>query len=148
MMKGIVLQRSYRQQGGVVNADLGTSLVIIQSCNRIRQPMKGMVWVIILTVSRVLEVSWNVMAYAQKPDFVFRRNELVNLIRRGCQFSRLLAAQVCASAIVMLDTPCSEVVWRILATHCISQFPLRFPSPASPCAITLRLESTSTCKKC
>ena len=28
----------------------------------------------------------------------------------GCQFSRLLAAEVCASAVVMLDTPCSEVV--------------------------------------
>ena len=35
------------------------------------------------------------------------------------QFSRLLAAEVCASAVVMLDTPCSEVVWRVLATHCI-----------------------------
>jgi len=28
----------------------------------------------------------------------------------GCQFSRLLAAEVCAPAVVMLDTPCSEVV--------------------------------------
>ena len=27
----------------------------------------------------------------------------------GGQFSRLLAAEVCASAVVMLDTPCSEV---------------------------------------
>jgi hypothetical protein len=27
----------------------------------------------------------------------------------GRQFSRLLAAEVCASAVVMLDTPCSEV---------------------------------------
>ena len=26
------------------------------------------------------------------------------------QFSRLLAAEECASAVVMLDTPCSEVV--------------------------------------
>ena len=30
--------------------------------------------------------------------------------RGGRQFSRLLAAEVCASAVVMLDTPCSEVV--------------------------------------
>jgi len=30
--------------------------------------------------------------------------------RGGGQFSRLLAAEVCASAVVMLDTPCSEVV--------------------------------------
>ena len=28
----------------------------------------------------------------------------------GHQFSRLLAVEVCASAVVMLDTPCSEVV--------------------------------------
>ena len=28
----------------------------------------------------------------------------------GRQFSRLLATEVCASAVVMLDTPCSEVV--------------------------------------
>jgi len=71
---------------------------------------------------------WNVMAHAQKPDFVFRRNGRVHLNRRGHQFSRLLATEVCASAVVMLDTPCSEVVWRVLATHSIRQFPLHFPS--------------------
>jgi len=42
----------------------------------------------------------------------------------------------------MLDTPCSEVVWRVLATHSIRQFPLHFPCRASPCAITFQLEST------
>jgi len=59
----------------------------------------------------------------------------------GGQFSRLLAAEVCASAVVMLDKPCSEVVWRVLATHCISQVPLHFLSRASPCAITFQLDS-------
>jgi len=59
----------------------------------------------------------------------------------GRQFSRLLAAEVCASAVVMLDTSCSEVVWRVLATNCIRQFPLHFPSRASPCAITFHMES-------
>jgi hypothetical protein len=77
----------------------------------------------------------NVMAHAQKPDFVFRRNGRVNLNRQGRQFSRLMAAEVCALAVVMLDIPCSEVVWRVLATHSIRQFPLHFPSRASPCAI-------------
>ena len=53
----------------------------------------------------------NVMAHAQKPDFVFRRNGRVHLNRAGgSQFSRLPAAEVCASAVVMLDTPCYEVV--------------------------------------
>ena len=68
------------------------------------------------------------MEHAQKPDFVFRGNGRVHLNRRGRQFSRLLAAEVCASAVVMLDTPCSEVVWRVLATHSIRQFPLHFLS--------------------
>ena len=87
-----------------------------------------------------VEANWNVMAHAQKPDFVFRRNGRVHLNRRGRQFSRLLAAEVCASTLVMLDTPRSEVVW-VLATHSIRQFPLHFPSHASPCAITFQLES-------
>ena len=50
------------------------------------------------------------MTHAQKPDLVFRRNGRVHLNRQGRQFSRLLAAEVCASAVVMLDTPSSEVV--------------------------------------
>ena len=91
----------------------------------------------------VLDCVWNVMAHAQKPDFVFRQNGRVHLNRRGPQFSRLPAAEVCALAVVMLDTPRSEVVWRVLATHSIRQFPLHFPSRASPCAITFQLESTT-----
>jgi hypothetical protein len=65
-----------------------------------------------------------VMAHAQKPDFVFRRNGRVHLNRLGRQISRLLAADVYLSAVVMLDTPCSEVVWMLLVTHSIRQFPL------------------------
>ena len=38
------------------------------------------------------------MAYVQKPVFVFRRNGRVYLNRRGRHFSRLLATEVCASA--------------------------------------------------
>jgi hypothetical protein len=83
------------------------------------------------------------MAHAQKPDFVFRRNGRVHLNRQGRQFSRLLAAEVCPSAVVILDTPCSGVVWRVLATHSIHQFSLHFPSRASPCAITFQLYSTN-----
>jgi len=68
------------------------------------------------------------MTHVQKQDFVFRRNGRVHLNQRGRLFSRLLAAEVCASAVIMLDTPCSEVVWRVLATHSIRQFPPHFPS--------------------
>ena len=67
------------------------------------------------------------MAHAQKPDFVFRLNRWVHLNRRGSQFSRLLAAEVCASALVMLDTPPSKVTWEYwLPTPCAS---FRFTSP-------------------
>jgi hypothetical protein len=89
-------------------------------------------------VKPVVDCVWNVMAHAQKPDFVFRRNGRVHLV----QFIRLLAAEVCAPAVVMLDTPCSEVVWRVLGTHSIRKFPLHFPSRASPCVITFQMEST------
>ena len=60
----------------------------------------------------------------------------------GRQFTRLLAAQECVSAVVMLDTPCSEVVWRVLAIHSTCQFPLHFPSRALQCAITFQLDSS------
>jgi len=70
---------------------------------------------------------WNVVAHAQKPDVFFRRNGRVHLNRQGRQFSRLLAAEVCASAVVMLDTPCSEVVCRVLATHSFASFPFTSP---------------------
>ena len=69
------------------------------------------------------------MAHAQKPDFVFRRNGRVHLNRRRCQFSRLLAGEVCASAVVMLDRPCP--------IQCMTAgYPLHSPFPPSlllPC---------------
>ena len=88
---------------------------------------QGHLWPYISTC--VLDCIWNVMAHAQKPDFVFRRNGRVHLNRQGRQFIRLLAAEVCASAVVMLDTPCSQLVWRVLATHSIRQFPHSLPLP-------------------
>jgi hypothetical protein len=83
------------------------------------------------------------MAHAQKLYCFFRRNGRVHLNRQGSRFNRLLAAEVCASAVVMLDTPCSEVVCRLLATHSIRQFPLHFPSRASPCAIRFEMDSNT-----
>jgi len=81
------------------------------------------------------------MAHAQKPDFVFRRNGRVHLKRR--QFSRLLAAEVCASAVVMLDTPRSEVVWEYWLPTPFASFPFT-PSPPvrKPCAIRFQKQST------
>jgi hypothetical protein len=70
---------------------------------------------------------WNVMAHAQRWDFVFRGNGRVHLNRRGRQFSRLLATEVCASAVVMLDVPCSEVVWRVWLPTPFASFPFTSP---------------------
>ena len=78
---------------------------------------------------KVVDCVLNVMAHTQKPDFVFLRNGRVHLNGRGRQLSRLLAAEVCAWAVVRLDTPCSEVVWRVLATHSIRQFSPSLPLP-------------------
>jgi len=96
---------------------------------------RAVIWT--LLDKRDIEVSvvdrvWNVMA---------RRNGRVHLNRRGRQFNRLMAAEACASAVVMLDTPPSELVRRVLAAHSIPQFPLEFHSRASPCAFTFQLDS-------
>ena len=45
----------------------------------------------------------------------------------GRQFSRLMAAEVCASAVVMLDTPCSEVVWECWQPTPFTSFPFTSP---------------------
>jgi len=37
---------------------------------------------------------------------------------------------------------------RVPATHSIHQFPLHFPSHASPCAIRFQLDSTWECRIC
>ena len=68
-----------------------------------------------------------VMAHAQKPDSVFPRNGRVRLNRWGRQFSRLLAAEVCASAWVMLDTPRTEVAWEYWLPTPFASFPFTSP---------------------
>jgi len=67
------------------------------------------------------------MAHTQKPDFAFHRNRWVHLNRRGHQFSWMLAAEVCASALVMLDTPHFEVVWEYWLPTPSTNFPLTSP---------------------
>jgi len=72
----------------------------------------------------------------------FRETDESIQIGGGRQFSRLLATEVRASAVVTLDTSCSEVVWRVLATHSTRMFPPHFPYRASPCTIRVQLSST------
>ena len=69
------------------------------------------------------------MAHSQKPRFRLSAKKASPFKSAGGRhFSRLLAAELYASAVVMLDTTCSDVVWRILATHSIPHFSLQFPS--------------------
>jgi hypothetical protein len=45
----------------------------------------------------------------------------------GASVQSKLAAELCASAVVMLDTPCCEVVSKVLATHFILQLTPSLP---------------------
>jgi hypothetical protein len=81
------------------------------------------------------------MAHAQKIDFVFRWNGRVHLNRRGrnsvdcwqprCAHQRYTAFRGSV---------------RVLANHSIRQFPLQFPSLASPCAIRFQTYSKKVSK--
>ena len=86
------------------------------------------------------------MAHAQKPYLVFPRNGRVHLNRQECQFSRLLEAEVRATAVVMevmLDTPCSEVECKTtgcpLHSHVSPSLPL-------PCVTVCHQVSTELYK--
>jgi len=92
----------------------------------------------------VVNCVWNVMAHAQKPDYVFPRNGRVHLNRGGRQFCRLLAGELYTSARKVCTARaslCSAVMWRLLVTHSIFLFPLHFSSRTSQCAITFQLDS-------
>jgi hypothetical protein len=78
----------------------------------------------------------NVMAHAQKPDFVFRRNGQVHLnLREGAggsvqwtTGSPSSCAHQPAGFCTARASLCSAVMWRLLVTHSIILFPLHFSS--------------------
>ena len=72
------------------------------------------------------------MAHTQRPDLVFQRNKPVHLNWRGGLFSQLLAAEVSASAVVMvvmLDTPYSKVECKTTGYSLHSHVPPSLPLP-------------------
>jgi hypothetical protein len=88
----------------------------------------------VVTTTELCEVDcvWNVMAHAQKPDFVFRQSGWVHLNRWGRQFSRLLAGKLYTSACrvcIARASLCSAVTWRLLVTHSILLFALHYTNP-------------------
>jgi hypothetical protein len=102
----------------------------------------------------LVDCVWNVMAHAQEPDFVFRRNRRVYLNRQrasvqsttGSRGVRISGSNVGYTMFRGTDHLSSEVMWKVLATHSIRQFLPHFPSRALPCAITFQLDST-TCPR-
>jgi len=78
----------------------------------------------------LVEASWNVIAHAQKSDFFFRWNGRVHLNRRGRQFSRLLADEVCASAFIVGSNAGYTMFWGSVKG---TGYPLHSPvSPSLP----------------
>ena len=80
---------------------------------------------------------WNVMAHAQKPDFIFCRNGWVHLNQQSTADNRGVRISISNAGYTTFRGSV-----RVLATHSISQFPLHFPSHASPCAIRFQMHST------
>jgi len=112
-----------------------------------------------------------VMAHAQKPDFIFRRNGRVHLNRQGASvqsttssrgvgisgsnagYTKFRGSVKCTgyplpSPISPSLLPCVTVCQHISTglylpvLNSIRQFPLHFSSRVSPCAITFQLDST------
>ena len=84
------------------------------------------------------EASWNVMAHAQKPDFIFRRNGRVHLNRQGASVQSTTGSR----SVRIRGSNAGYTMFR-------GRYPLQspvstsLPLPASPCAITFQLESTT-----
>jgi hypothetical protein len=83
------------------------------------------------------------MAHAQKPDFVFPWNGRVHLNRRGRQFSWLLGSQ----GVRISGSNAGYTMFRgsVNGNGCPFHSPvspLHFPYRASPCGITIQLDST------
>ena len=89
------------------------------------------------------EGSWNVMAHAQKPDFVFRRNGRLHLNRRRATVQSTTGSR----GVRISGSNAGYAIFRGSAKgtgyplH--SAVPLSLPPCASLCAITFRLASTS-----
>jgi hypothetical protein len=90
----------------------------------------------------VVDRVWNVMAHAQKPDFVFQRNERVHLNRRGASVQSATVSR----GVRISGSNAGYTMFRgsVKSTGYPLHSPvsLHFPSSASPCAITFQLDST------
>jgi len=88
------------------------------------------------------------MAQAQKPDFDFQRNGGVHLNRRGASVQSITGSR----SVRISGSNAGYTMFRgsVKGTGYLLHTPV-FPSlplPASPCAITFQLDSTSSALTC
>ena len=80
------------------------------------------------------------MAHAQKPDFVFGLNGRVPFKSVGESVQSTAGSRGVRISVSNAGYTTFRARVRVLATHSIRQFPLHFPSRASPCATTFRTQ--------
>jgi hypothetical protein len=95
-------------------------------------------------MSRAIDRVRNVMAHTQKPDFVFRRNGRVYLNRQGASVQSTTGSR----GVLISGSNAGYTMFRgsVKGTEypLHSSVSLSLPLPASPCATTFQLHSTST----
>jgi len=82
------------------------------------------------------------MAHSQKPDFVFRRNERVLFKSAGASVQSTAGSRGMRISGSNAGYTTFRGSVRVLATQSNRQFPLHFPSRASPCAIRFQTHYT------
>jgi len=78
-------------------------------------------------------------------DFVFRRNGRIHLNRRGASVQSTAGNRGVRISVCNAGYTTFRDSVRVLATHSVRQFPLHFPSHASPCAIRFQTHLGSRC---
>jgi hypothetical protein len=86
------------------------------------------------------------MAYAQKPDFVFPRNGRVHLNRWWASVQSTAGSRGVRISLSNAGYTTFRGGGWVLTTHSIRQFPLHFPTRASPCATRFRTSFTTPLK--
>jgi len=82
------------------------------------------------------------MAHAQKPDFVFPPERTSPFKSVGASLQSTAGSRGVRISFSNAEYTMFGGGVRVLATHSIRQFPLHFPSRASPCATRFRTSST------
>jgi hypothetical protein len=95
------------------------------------------------TAKPVVDCVWNVMARAETRFRLSAKRTSSFKSARGRQFSRLLAAEGCASAVVNAGYTMFRGSVKGIGYPLHSPVSPSFLVPASPCAITFQLDSTA-----